>query len=249
MILRRVIAHFRKQEWTAIFLDFAIVVAGILIAFQITEWNSARRDHALEYEYLERLYVDLQSTFDAKERRASWDETRKVQQVFVLNALRSGKLADEDRETFETGLAFFGFSSSFDIQWSTVEELQSTGAMNLIRDVGLRSRILQFDSDLRRRKAIAENFLSSIYDYRQQLGDRYGVLNFRGERDKVQLSYDFDALAADPGVANILSQIDFLSRFRADLVKTTLIELDGLKAEIAEQLGLETGEAPQLGGR
>jgi len=43
MILRRVIAHFRKQERTAIGPDFMIVVAGILIAFKITEWNEARR--------------------------------------------------------------------------------------------------------------------------------------------------------------------------------------------------------------
>ena len=28
MILRRVIKHFRQQEWTAIFLDFLIVVVG-----------------------------------------------------------------------------------------------------------------------------------------------------------------------------------------------------------------------------
>ena len=42
MILRRVIHHFRKQEWAAIALDFLIVVAGILLAFQITEWNELR---------------------------------------------------------------------------------------------------------------------------------------------------------------------------------------------------------------
>ena len=31
MILRRVIAHFRKQEWTAIALDFIIVVLGVFV--------------------------------------------------------------------------------------------------------------------------------------------------------------------------------------------------------------------------
>ena len=34
MILRRIIAHFRKQEWTAIAIDFVIVVLGVgLIAY------------------------------------------------------------------------------------------------------------------------------------------------------------------------------------------------------------------------
>ena len=31
MILRRIIAHFRKQEWTAIALDFVIVVVGVFV--------------------------------------------------------------------------------------------------------------------------------------------------------------------------------------------------------------------------
>jgi hypothetical protein len=34
MLLRRIIEHVKKQEWTAIAIDFLIVVAGILIAFQ-----------------------------------------------------------------------------------------------------------------------------------------------------------------------------------------------------------------------
>jgi cell division protein FtsB len=61
MILRRVIAHFRKQEWTAIFLDFLIVVAGILIAFQITAWNERREDRETEAQYLAQLIEDLRA--------------------------------------------------------------------------------------------------------------------------------------------------------------------------------------------
>lgn len=244
MILRRVIEHFRKQEWTAITLDFVIVVVGILLAFQITEWNEARRDRVLERVYLERLHTDLQETLDAKERRREWDETRMAQQELVLHCLRTGELEAADREAFDTGLAFFGFGSSFDIQWSTVEELLSTGAMSLISDVELRSRILRFDSDLDRRKGIGENFMHSIYAYRQQLGDRFGVMHYSGERDKVELVYDFEALAADPRVVNLLSQIDFLSRFRQDLVNTTHAELAELKQEIANELESGNGAAP-----
>jgi hypothetical protein len=29
MILRRIISHFRKREWTAIGIDFVIVVVGV----------------------------------------------------------------------------------------------------------------------------------------------------------------------------------------------------------------------------
>ena len=59
MILRRVIEHVRAQHWTAVFLDFFIVVVGILIAFQITEWNQARKDRMKEAVYLVRLDAEM----------------------------------------------------------------------------------------------------------------------------------------------------------------------------------------------
>lgn len=46
MILRRVIAHVRKQEWTAIWIDLIIVVVGVFIGIQVANWNEARADRA-----------------------------------------------------------------------------------------------------------------------------------------------------------------------------------------------------------
>lgn len=238
MILRRVISHVRNQEWTAIALDFLIVVAGILIAFQITAWNEARRDRALEREYLERLYADVQNTFESRGRASEWDHSRTQQQTLVLNALRSGVLREEDRQAFSSGLAYFGFVSGVEVQWATVEELLSTGGMNLIRDVSLRSRILKFDADLKRRQGIAGKFMESIYAFREQLGPRFQVVEFTGELNDVQLNFDFESLAADPAVINTLSHIDMLSRFRQDLNRPTLAELALLRDELATRLEL-----------
>ena len=39
MRLRSLTKHIREQNWFAVALDFFIVVVGILIAFQITNWN------------------------------------------------------------------------------------------------------------------------------------------------------------------------------------------------------------------
>lgn len=58
MILRRVIAHVRKQEWTAIAIDFLIVVIGVFIAMQVANWNETRRDRAVAQALLQRLSVE-----------------------------------------------------------------------------------------------------------------------------------------------------------------------------------------------
>lgn len=59
MILRRVIAHFRKQEWTAIAIDFLIVVMGVFIGVQVNGWWAGKSDTARERAYLEALAGDF----------------------------------------------------------------------------------------------------------------------------------------------------------------------------------------------
>ena len=59
MLLRRFIDHVRKQEWTAIAIDFVIVVVGVFIGIQVANWNEARVDHARATSYLQRIQNDL----------------------------------------------------------------------------------------------------------------------------------------------------------------------------------------------
>ena len=52
MLLRRITKHVKEQNWFAVFLDFVIVVVGILIAFQVTNWSQARQENAAVDSYL-----------------------------------------------------------------------------------------------------------------------------------------------------------------------------------------------------
>ena len=70
MLLRRITKHVKDQNWFAVGLDFLIVVFGILIAFQITNWSEARKEDTLERQYLERLRNDIALSAE-KARRVS----------------------------------------------------------------------------------------------------------------------------------------------------------------------------------
>ena len=75
MILRRVIAHVRKQEWTAIAIDLVIVVLGVVIGIQVSNWNAARVDRERAHGYLERIRDDLEADIDGyRDRLAFWSE-------------------------------------------------------------------------------------------------------------------------------------------------------------------------------
>ena len=66
MILRRVIAHFKKQEWTAIALDFLIVVFGVFIGIQVANWNESRADDRRGEEFVTRLTVALERDLETR---------------------------------------------------------------------------------------------------------------------------------------------------------------------------------------
>lgn len=61
MILRRVISHVRDQEWTAILLDFVIVVVGVFIGIQVSNWNQERVDRDLAGRYVVQLSDDIRA--------------------------------------------------------------------------------------------------------------------------------------------------------------------------------------------
>ncbi|MEM1106756.1 MAG: hypothetical protein AAGH87_10230 [Pseudomonadota bacterium] len=63
MLFRRISAHVKEQNWTAVALDFAIVVVGVFVGIQVANFNDARREAetraALRLELAEDLKADL----------------------------------------------------------------------------------------------------------------------------------------------------------------------------------------------
>ncbi|MCM2313369.1 MAG: hypothetical protein NDI84_18420, partial [Steroidobacteraceae bacterium] len=59
MILRSLAHSIRKQDWLAVAIEFLIVVAGIFVGLQVTDWNERRQLRARELNYLERMAEDL----------------------------------------------------------------------------------------------------------------------------------------------------------------------------------------------
>ena len=59
MILRRVIEHVEKQEWTAIWIDLVIVVVGVFIGIQVSNWNEGRATNRRAAVFTEQLTADL----------------------------------------------------------------------------------------------------------------------------------------------------------------------------------------------
>jgi hypothetical protein len=59
MILARLTRAIREQNWFAVLLEFLIVVAGVLLAFQISQFAAARSQRAYALDTMERVEIQI----------------------------------------------------------------------------------------------------------------------------------------------------------------------------------------------
>ena len=138
MLLRRVIAHLRKQEWTAVAIDFVIVVVGVFIGIQVANLNAERVDRDRAHSYLERIHDDLGADLDLyADRMAFWASVSQYGRA-GLAYTETGRTGD--RSPWQLLLAYFQASqvAEFFTVDSTYRELTSAGELDLITDLELR---------------------------------------------------------------------------------------------------------------
>ncbi|MEM6536627.1 MAG: hypothetical protein AAF668_02730 [Pseudomonadota bacterium] len=139
MILRRVIEHVRAQNWTAVALDFVIVVLGVFMGIQLGNWNEARQADERAGSYLARLSADLSDNVEGLQARIEYWGHVATYGRRALEYVESDK-TDNDVDPWPLLLAFFSASQTNQYRAidTTHDELKSAGEMSLIRDAQLR---------------------------------------------------------------------------------------------------------------
>lgn len=139
MILSRVIGHFRKQEWTAIAIDFVIVVAGVFVANQVANWNETRALREREKVYLEQLLIDLESDRVTGERGVASAAAVDDAAGKLLAALQDGgDAADIGDAELARSVLWAGYAYLPQGNTTTYNEMISTGALGHLKNPGLK---------------------------------------------------------------------------------------------------------------
>lgn len=144
MLLRRVIEHVRKQEWTAIAIDFVIVVVGVFVGIQAANWNEMRADEARARGYLERIHNDLEADLaNYQNRMRFWNAVSAYGRTGLAYADSGSK---PDRTQWELLLAYFQASQvgEFWTRSTTYDELRGAGELNLIANLDLRNALANY---------------------------------------------------------------------------------------------------------
>jgi len=141
MILRRIATAFRKQDWFTVFIETLIVVFGVFIGLQVNNWNTSRQEHQLEQGYLRRLHADfVRSVENADNNIGDLEKQNRLEGV-IIRQLRQCRLEDDMKADFDLGLFTLGQLEPPPLVSDTIDELRSTGRMEIIRDLELRNDI------------------------------------------------------------------------------------------------------------
>ena len=141
MILRRIITHLRRQEWTAIALDFLIVVTGVFIGIQVSNWNEARSSSRQEGVLIAQLADDLRSM---RESFVFGDTiSRKAHDgwVAIFRALESCRPIEADPELVQYALARYQRTSQVSVQRTAYDEMTSLGMFSRMSDKELKDDV------------------------------------------------------------------------------------------------------------
>ncbi len=160
MLLRSITKHIKDQNWFAVSLDFLIVVAGILIALQITNWNEQRENEARIELRLSNLLQDLKQDIETIEGVLEGTEWRLSAIYTILKesgnpiplqySMPGGEIIDiEVPPPFESQLPnsandAITFNWTFHSKRGSYETIINTGDLYLIRDQNLISAVQDY---------------------------------------------------------------------------------------------------------
>ena len=134
MLLRRIKHHVVNENWFAVFVDFVIVVVGVYVGIEVSNWNETRQEGAHARDYLERIRDDLVNdvvTIDNRHR--FWTQILDYGDAAIAHS-EVGDLYEGS--PVRTVLAYFQASqvAPYAAVKTTYEELKAAGDLRLIRN-------------------------------------------------------------------------------------------------------------------
>ncbi len=220
MLLRRVIEHVKAQNWTAVGLDFLIVVTGVFIGIQVANWNAERARDTQEDVLMGRLFADVEQMKVAAGTEDERLRERLGNVAVGLNALQSCALSKLDKRAFDSALIVHQIMPRLLVIRATYDELVTSGALARIDDPELKEHIATtfataesiqevidyFSSDLGRASDIIwrKVSFSIALENTQQLDDM--------DADDIEslsqsVDYDFNTLCSDIVFRNAMLEV------------------------------------------
>ncbi len=236
MLLRRITQHVSQQNWTAVAIDFVIVVVGVFIGIQVSNWNESRTEKEQEAQFLKQLHVDIvlaESTVGTRMYRQA--------ERFQAFALALGKVGADDPSPLTrdecTAMAGSFLATATVPILPSVEELRARNGLDLIRDVELKLSLAAMTQAAELIDSLVMNRLRFVTDPGPAYPDLIATRHYVDDTGEVRVLSDCDlpAMQNSQGFKNAMAtNIDFQDTLTERV--TDLLEAFGRLHERLDQL-------------
>ncbi len=139
MLMRRIREHVSAHNWFAVGIDLVIVVLGVFLGTQVSNWNAERLAHEAGDTYRARIVRDLENNQADLASRVTYYTQVKEFALIVLNDLNgTARVSDE-----QFLIAAYQATQIYPrpMNRASYDEVVSNGALNSLGDVDTRERI------------------------------------------------------------------------------------------------------------
>lgn len=142
MVVRRFREHVAGHNWFAVAVDFLIVVGGVFVGIQASNWNQARLNRAEGREYRAMLVDDLEANEHNLALRKHYYTWARSEGLKTLAAL------DDPRSKLGGQFLVDAYQASQIMPWSlernTYDQITAAGQIGLLGDANLRERVSNY---------------------------------------------------------------------------------------------------------
>lgn len=203
MILKRFSEALRRQDWAMIAIEFALVVVGVLLAFQINEWAGERASAGERQLSAERLLEEAELT--VAYNRQAVDYERHVLEGLSFASARIGTKAWQEAEEkrMTDGLAAARSMVALAPPSSVYEDVVSSGELNKIGTAATRAAISRYRATLSFEERMRQQLQGPLGAYERIPAFRY-TAHPEG-KEKIRLVVDFSSLVRDQQAQQVIA--------------------------------------------
>ena len=148
MILQKLASAIRRQDWFQVVIEVLIVIVGIYLGFQVTEWGQEREDRAQEQIYLNRLHLEVQQTLLPANARLMANQIRYNDLKSIADIIATDNNIDFLSSEQCNSLHMSGIFSSQAALLPTMSELIANGQLSILENEEIKSAISVYNVDV-----------------------------------------------------------------------------------------------------
>jgi hypothetical protein len=236
MLLRRLINRFRSQDWFAVGIEIVVLVLGIVLGLQATDWAEGRRQRGDELDYLQRLLADNEAN-RAELQRAEGADRLAAEKILSITQALADFAKEPDPDALHTTLCRWFVKPDIHLQRATYSELVSSGRLLLIHDQPLRAQLAAEDAAHMEARRL-DVLIPAIQRAAEPI-DAFRTWYIDAAQDPIDARCRFDiaGMRRDPHVASALAQLYRENVLYARFRQREIAAVDATHAKLLNALG------------